>query len=502
MPPVDLDALFGDGADLGQGVVAKAQLRFRVHPPRHPAARDVLDRVVAAYDERLGMIVDEIASVIRHTDHARTGDQALVLGLGSTVAKATVPHTPFRPGSRGGTWYRDAKGNVRYGVPPEGKFTGNAGDQPPPNDATPMPHLDHLRPGAFMGGHGNDQELVGFLSEHGHAYGFSEGELRFLSTWYGTGEEGGELFDAFLDCAGITRDDVKNGVTNLRFGAQQLTYEEAVFEFFAAQEVLFMGEDPDGDEAAKSETKPKPKSKAKKKPRAEDPQSAEWHRVLNEEIKPLLDSAFARYEAAKDDPDVQEQFSGESDRQRRRFYAAARRAVKDTKPVADAVVSAPDPRERFATVAAGMRALGLIASSSRVDRAAYIHGRPHLRDAVMIDGRLLGDGPDNPLLGDKDKLSTLPASQLMLVYAAAELHRRWDPYSRSFSTESQADAGSGELGETVLAAISSKGPDWADAAGVVSERLEGLVDLLVSELNRVNAREGTPAKHGPAKRSR
>lgn len=473
MASADLDALFGDGADLGSGVVVKAQLRFRVHPPKHAAGRDVLDRVVAAYDERLDMILGEVAAAVQHADHRR--DQPLVLAVESDdggVAKS-APHAPFRPGSRGGTWYRDAKGNVRYGVPPEGRFTGNAGFD------SPIPHLDHIRPRAFLGAYGNDQELTGYLIEHGAAHGFTEGELRFLGAWYGTGEDGGALFDAFLECAGLTRADLKGGVANLRFGSQNLTYEEAVFEFFAAQGALFMGEDPGSGKSQE-----------------------EWHRVLNDEIKPLLDGVFAKYEEAKDDEVLQQRFSSEPDRQRRRFYDAARRTDEEAQRIADAVVGDWDPRRQFGAAVAGMQELGLIARPARAERAAYIHGRPHLRDAVAMDGRLLGTGPGNPLLGDKDRLGALSAAQLMLLYAAAELHRRWDPHSRSFSAEAQADAGSGDLGEAALAALSGKGAEWDEASDVVRDRLAELVDLLVAKLNRVNASEGLPEKHGPTKRRR
>lgn len=473
MPPADLDALFGDGAELGHGVVVKAQLRFRVHPPRHPAARDVLDRVVAAYDERLAMIVEEVSAVVRHAGRDRAEGQPLVLAVGlagapAEVAKA-VARAPFRPGSRGGKWYRDAKGNVRYGDPPEGRFMGNA-----PVDQSPMEHLDHVRPGGFMGAFGNDRALTGFLIEHGAEHGFTEGELRFLGAWYGTGEDGGDLFDAFLECTGLNREELRDGVANLRFGGQKLTYEEAVFEFFAAQQELFMGEGSGGDE--------------------------EWHRVLNDEIKPLLDGVFIKYEAAKEDEAVQEQFKAEPDRQRRRFYDAARRGEDGARGFADSVVGDWDPRRQLDVAAAGMKAIGLLARPARAERAAYAHGRPHLRDAVAMDGRLLGDGAGNPLLGDKDRLALLPADQLMLLYAAAELHRRWDPHSKSFSVERQADAGSGELGEAALEAIAGKTAKWSEASGVVRDRLEEMVDLLVAELNKVNAREGTPAKHGPAKK--
>ncbi len=474
MPPADLDALFGDGAELGQGVVVKAQLRFRVHPPRHLAARDLVDRMVAAYDERLAMIIDEVVETIQIAEVARDIDHGpssppLVLAL----AKA-VPRAPFRPGSRGGKWYRDAKGNIRYGDPPEGKFMGNSGASP-----SPPPELDHLRAGSFMGAFGRDQELTSFLVERGGEHGFTGGELRFLTAWYGTHEEGGALFDAFLECAGITRDDLKNGVTNLRFGSQQLTYAEAVFEFFAAQEDLFMG---DGSESGD--------------------QDGGWDHVLNDEIKPLLDGVFTKYEMLKDDVTLQQRFAGEPARQRRRFFDAARRSDEDMRQFADSVVGDWDPRRQLDVAVAGLRALGMFARPARAERAAYVHGRPHLRDAVAMDGRLLVDGSDNPLLEDKDELGSLSSSQLMLLYVAAELHRRWDPHSKSFSTEKQVEVGATDLGEAAFAALAGKTDGWAGAAARARDRLEELVDLIVVRLNRVNAREGTPVKHGPTKKPR
>lgn len=471
MPPADIDALFDDGAQLGQGVVAKAQLRFRVHPPRHRSAQDLVDRVVAAYDERIGMIVDEVAEVLRHAG-GREESGPLVLEVSPTVAKAT-PRAPFRPGSRGGKWYRDSRGNVRYGDPPEGRFMGNAGQD------SPMAHVDHLRPRAFMGGFDGDQALTGFLIDGDDQHGFSDGELRFLGTWYGTGEDGGELFDAFLECAGITRDDVKDGTTHLRFGAQQLTYEEAVFEFFAAQGALFMGEEPTstGD-------------------------VAEWHRVLNDDVKPLIDGVFAKYEELKEDEEFQKKFAGEPDRQRRRFFDAARRSEESTRGVADAVTGGWNPVEQVDAVVSGLRDLGLFARPARAERRAYLHGRPHLRDAVAMDGRLVGGGPKNPLLAQADALGALTASQLMLLYAAAELHRRWDPHTKSFSAEAQSDSGSGDLGEAALAALEGKTPQWAEAFDTARDRLEELVDRLVVRLNEVNAREGLPTKHGPARKPR
>lgn len=458
----DVDALFGAGLDLGHDVVVKAQVRFRVRPPEHPAAQDVVDRVVAAYDERLDMIMESIAGILRQPDRDGAPDPALVVPNHHRFQKA-VPRAPFRPGSRGGKWYRDAKGNVRYGDPPEGRFMGNAGTN------TPAPQLDHLMTRPFMGAFGNDRELTGFLVDRGGRHGFSAGELRFLSAWYGTDDaEGGELFDAFLECTGLTREDLKGGVANLRFGSKQLTYEEAVFEFFAAQGSLFLGEEPTTEE-----------------------QVAEWHRILNDDIKPLLDGVFLKYEEAKDDESVQQGFIDEPARRRRRFFAKARRSTDVVDGVASSVVGAWDPVKQVDAVVAGMELMGLFTRRARSGRAAYIHGRPHLRDAVSVDGRLFDVRGSNPLLGD-DGLSRLSASQLMLMYAAAELHRRWDPHTRAFSSERQAEVGDGDLGQALLAALEGKDSRWSEASSTVRSRLADLVDRLVVRLNSVNSDEGTP----------
>ena len=127
------------------------------------------------------------------------------------------------------------------------------------------------------------------------------------------------------------------------------------------------------------------------------------------------------------------------------------------------------------------------------DRHAFTHGKPHLRGSVMLNEHLLRDDMTNPLIADKGKLAKLSASQLMLLFTAAELHRRWDPHDRSYSTELQADIGAGELGEVVLNALAAKSARWAQALPLVRKHIDELVDRLVVKLNDTNAGEGEPA---------
>lgn len=456
MPAVDIDELFGAGAPLSHDVVVKAKLRVRVHPSDDPGVRAAVDRAVQAYAARLDEVVTAVSGIMVHVDPRRGNAVA-----GRSIEKGVV-RQPFRPGSRGGTWYRDSKGNIRYGVPPEGKFTGYAPQDPPPS-----PELGDYRPGAFLGGFGRDRELTEFLTDHPDQHELTDNQLRFLGAWYGTPDGGGALFDAFLACAGITRDDVKHA-SSLRFGSKGMSYEEAVFEFFAAQGPLFMGADPSS-------------------PEDEDA----WHAVLNDEIKPLIDGVFAKYEEAKADSDVQRDFIDEPARQRRRFLAQARRCRSDVSGVADAVVGDWRPDRVADTVLAGIQAMGLFTRRARADRRSKIHGRPHLRDAVMLDGRVLDAAPGSPLFAD-GALRSLSASQMIVLYFAAELHLRWDHHTRSYSSVDAPQSGAGPLGDAVLSALAAKNGRWAAAIPAVRRRLDSAVGPIVDRLNAINSHEGYP----------
>jgi hypothetical protein len=454
---VDLDELFGEGAELGDGVIAKAQLRFRVHPPRHPAAQDLTDRLTVAYDERLDLITSEIEDILRH---ARPTSIPLVLSLDcGDLAKG---NQVVAPGKRGGKWYRDEGGNIRYGDEPKKKFKQQAAAE------DTEPHIGHYRPSPFAGMRGIDQDLTGFLVEHGNKHDFNKNQLRFLAAWYGTIERSGALFEAFLKCAGLTREDLNQDLAQLRFGSQNLTYEEAVFEFFAAQRSLFIGDDSEFDDADEV-----------------------WNCILNDEIKPLLDEVFSKYENLKLDESFRDAYAGESERQRNRFFAAARRSEASTRDIANHVTHATDPSKQVDEVIAGMRKLGLFMKPGRMDMHAHVHDRPHLKEATALDARLLIDDPErNPLLGAGERMQSLSASQLMLLYVAAELYRRWDPDTKSYSAEKQTDIGAGELGETVLEALAGKS-GWGDASGLVRKHLDVLVDRLVNALNDANVGFGS-----------
>jgi hypothetical protein len=115
---------------------------------------------------------------------------------------------------------------------------------------------------------------------------------------------------------------------------------------------------------------------------------------------------------------------------------------------------------------------------------AEVQGMPHLRDNMVLDEHLLADDPaKNPLLEAKDQLRSLSASQLLLVYMAAELYRRWDHHTLSYSHEEQADVAPSSLGQTALDALSSKSGKWGETVALIQKNLAKTVDRLVSALN-------------------
>ncbi len=375
-----------------------------------------------------------------------------------TACWVMLPYVGRDAGAKGGKWYRDGAGHIRYGEKPMPKFKQDASAE------HTAPHLGHYRPAPFSGMKGIDRDLTGFLMNDGSRYGFTKPELRFLGSWYGTNTKPGALFDAFLDCAGLTRDDLKVDAAQLRFGSQNLTYEEAVFEFFAAQRSLFMGDDTDDED------------------RGEDPEES-WEHILNDEIRPLLDSVFSKYEATDDG--FKDSYAAEPERLRRRFFSNTAASAKETSSVADHIMSGWDPEKQAAEVISGMEKLGLFVRPSKVDAKAHVHDRPHLKGATELDDRLLSDQSGNPLVAEKEKLAKLTSSQLMLLYVAAELHRRWDPDTRSYSDERQEDIGPGMLGEVVFSTLAEK-PSWSATAGIIRKHLDSMVDRVVVVMNRTN----------------
>jgi len=463
---VDLDDLFGEGTELGTDVIVKAQLRFRIHPPDHPVAQDIVDRLVSEYDERLEMICKEIDDVLQHVDPRRFHDRPLVLSLdrGDIIkARGQV----FVPGARGGKWYRDKQGHIRYGDPPQEQFKPQEGGV----QTAPAENAWHYKPSAFLGGFGGDRDLTDYLLNHGHKRGFSKLQLKFLGSWYGTDTESGALFAAFMACTGLTREDLKQDLTQYRFGSQQMTYEDAVFAFFGAQAALFMGKEPETPEEQKA-----------------------WDKVLNKEIKPALDAVFSKYESLKDDPSFQKQFVAAPNRHRDRFFANARRHEVDTRGLADDLLSDPNPTNQVTKVLDGLKAMSLFISAAKTDRLADVQEMPHVKGSTLLDEHLLVDDPNkNPLLAAKKRLLKLSASQLMLLHIAAEMFRRWDHHTMSYSHEAQGDIASSSLGQAALDALALKSEKWSKTIPLIQKNLAKTIDHIVMTLN-LQGEEGPTEK--------
>lgn len=445
-------------------MIVKAQLRVRVRPPQHPVAQELADHLVAAYEERLGLICDEIHEVLSSVDHRRERAAQLLLivpprqqALQEAIVKASHNQV-YAPGARGGKWYRDGQGHIRYGEPPQTSGRAPAGAKKPTkvSGGEVAGHIGHYRPGAFAGATGVDRDLTDYLLD-GTSHGFRPGELRFLGSWYGTNNHSGALFDAFLDCTGLTREDLKGDLSSLRFGSQELTYEEAVFEFFAAQENLFMGED-------------------------EQAEGEDWDTVLNDQIKPALDSVLGKYETLKQDPEFHEKVVESASRRVRTFFSNARK--NDTSQVANHITGNPDPRQLVEEVLGGLVSLGLFRHQPHANAAHHARGKGHLSGHPTLDERLLVDDPKrNPLLAARDRFDELSASQLMLTYIAAEMCRRWDPETKTYSDEDHTDKGHAALGQALMDALSRKHESWSGALDLVQKDLGRAINHVVAAMN-------------------
>ena len=78
------------------------------------------------------------------------------------------------------------------------------------------------------------------------------------------------------------------------------------------------------------------------------------------------------------------------------------------------------------------------------------------------------------------KLGALTASQLMLTYVAAELCRRWDHETMSYSDEPQGDKTAGSVGRAVLGALDQKPGRGGKTSELVRVHLDDAVDRLVA----------------------
>lgn len=496
---MNLDDLFGDGLQLGDDYLVKAQLKVRVRAARLPALHDLTAKLEAMYDERLNLMMKDVEGILANADARKAVGLYVINGglsggselrksvlqgvlqpqfvddlfKGSQPAKPTLSGKPraakgsgqkaerqemtqARAGSRGGKWYVTASGKVRYGTKPQGEFT---------NEAAPeqvAEHLKHYRPLPFMGMKGNDAALISHLLKHGENYGFSPTSVQLLEMWYGKENKkdqtfgGGKLFSAFKKMFGSKwRDDMLEGdMSKLRvtLDGETMSFQEAVHEFLKVQH--WAGDDVSDEEQAQN---------------------------YEDVIKPLLDDLFESYEKLKTNPEVQKRMQDighEIEEKQNKFFFDAAQHDDVMKDLGDTLRQEPDPTKLTTTSVAALAALDLIIDpgSGEVGRDAG-----HLKGVVAPNSTLLDD-KDNPLL-DPKRLSTLNTSQLQMLYVAGQLNAGWDGEMRTYDMKSSM---SSKLGDAALKELAQRTGVRPSAMNIIRDQLNEAAATIGQQLSDAN----------------
>jgi hypothetical protein len=268
-----LDALFDEGIPLGEDLVAKATLRVPVRKMRFDVAQSLVDGLVDVYDARMQAMLRDIEEALNEDEDVVKSDAPvkLVFSGGRLLMKATGPQQPKQPtqpklppktvnasgervltadgyhkvidaGSKGGKFWIDARGNVRYGERPTPTH---------PNPATPEQVVGHFQQyyapqNTFMGHehqHINDAILESDV--------VTDADRQFMMWWEDN------FFDGFLasftqaNGKPMTKDSVDKagGLRNVQFRVddREVSVEEAVEIFFRTNADLFVGDEDFGN---------------------------------------------------------------------------------------------------------------------------------------------------------------------------------------------------------------------------------------------------------------
>lgn len=446
------DDLFGAGAKLGGDLgdfVAKAKLR--VPRREHPLlpARDIVARLEHAYDEHLDEVLREVEQILGTTDSRKSvrlrlvepegGDDLFKAALdvaklrrqgndptdkGSPITHTGKTKQPVRnlsgqqrarrgtanlrdyqrphggvaqAGVRGGKWYRDKKGNIRYGEPPKGSKVRTAGHE------EVQEHLKAYRP-APEGRGMPDVEVVAHVRRRGGEHGFTAEEAKFLEAWYGaerkSGDwDGGDLREAFEREQGGEGQPVESR-------------EESMIHWLASQDWGAGGA-----------------------PTAEDQQG-----FFHADVKPILDDLFSRYAELRESPDLERRAnSAIKGNPRRRLAAALAKHSDFVTRVARSITGGADRAEVGIELAAALAALGLLEVSGGAPSCGGYHEGARA-GAAEPDGELLGEG-DESMAAEAEGIADLPASAVAVLAAAARLGAAWDSASATYQFDGVEDSG-------------------------------------------------------------
>lgn len=435
----DIDDELFDGLPVDNDVLIKATLLVPAHPMKSAVLQSLSVDLVEKYKARSAALLADVRAILNETT-VQKSELRLVAVNGSLLMKAANPNAAQKPqtvkappktvtptgerkltasgyvhvehaGSRGGKFWRDDKGNVRYGERPHGKFN---------TPASPAHVVDHFRqyyaPQPFSS---HDQmDLREALSESSV---LSEADHAFMSWW-------NESYDEVIGSLGITRKDVERagGLHNIsvKVGGRTLGFGEAMEEFFKANADLFVGDPDYGD--------------------VESPED------IAEAVRGLME----RYRTAlHEDPKVQAAAQASAEKreiEKNAFYIQAEQMAEEFSPLASDMITLEDPNDLATRFTAAMSQMGLI---KRGGKGGVANRR--MRGAIVPASDLLMTRKrDLGTLWQHGQLDRLNAPQLMALHIAVDAQNslyddntyEYDPGAKNAMREQVFDQIADKLG--------------------------------------------------------
>lgn len=484
--------LRGDTREGGEadGTLTKS-VKVPVRPLPSPAAQAIVEELVEAYTERMNMLVQEVDSILRRAQFTAKSlylvlPDDLQKSIGELslddLLKAKVSSAPSKspksnlsgqprakrgegqnrdyqkpmggvahPGSRGGKFYMDAHGQVRYGERP------GAGTR----DATPdeiRAQYKHFKPSPFLGR--NDRDVSNALRElkvHGEE-ALSEQDMMFFDWWY---EQGG--LDEFLKSYKLTQQDLQGDLSKLQFpqsNGEVMSYEEAVHDFFLSQDWNAEDADPEDDDY-----------------------------ITPKMIDEALQEMFERYNDAIKDPALQRMLELKAAEVEKRvngyFMKLEANAVHYDK-LPSAVVASADPQEVTNSFAVALHNMDLL---FKPEKGEVGQGAGGLKGKIVPNNAMLDEeqGKHGYLLDNEESLERMNPGQLMAVYVAAHLNAVFD--GRTYQVGSDLPPPYTKLADKTMGLLRKKLRLGAAEEQSVTKHLDDVANQLGDSVNRAN--EGT-----------
>lgn len=487
---IDFDALY-EGLNVDTDLMIKATLRVPARPMKNAVAQSLSLDLKALYKARAEALMADITDVMNEEEPIAKAD--LIFANGRVLFKAltgqpkpppsapklethqqpghaNAPKTPSAgagakstmpggqrrltasgyihvetPGSRGGKFWRDEKGNVRYGDKPSGTFQVEA----PPHDV-----VEHYRkyyaPQPFAAHNQMDMHEALMQSEV-----LTEADHGFMDFWH-------ENYDEVLSLISggkLTRKDVEKagGLQNCSFqiNGRPCSVGEAIEEFFKANVGAFVGDETYGD--------------------IETPED------ILEAVRGLMD----RYrKALHEDPKVQALAQAAAEKreaERNAFYLTCEHTAEEFSPLAGDLVTKEDFEDLTFKATAAMAQMGLIERGGKGSVA-----QRRMRGAIVPkSSMLLQDKRNMGSLWKDDQLERLSAPQLMAVHIAVDAQ---ESFSKDNTYEYEPGAPNANR-DRVFDLICSKlgvDPDDQVAKNTLKRKLEKTTEATLRAMTNYN----------------